>query len=203
MNLMKCLLICTLLLISSHSFAKLDNIYLSSGLEKSSLTLNGAEIDLDDGVFVKIGYPFVLAPNYNLVIELEYSQIGSYEHHLTDGIGYDNVEIDASSVGMNLKYQSYLFDSDFYLASILGVHQYSLDLMVDSLSQTSVNGTTLQTTISGEKSIKEVGLSYGVEIGYSLPYSLNIAASYTMGRVISDGIAIDLLSSQLILSYIF
>lgn len=200
---MKCLLICALLIISSHSFAKLDNVYLSSGLEKSSLTLNSAEIDLENGVFVKVGYPFVLAPNYNLVVEFEYSKIGNYEYYLSDNLSYDNVEIEARSVGMNLKYQSYLFDSDFYLASILGVHQYSLDLMVDSLSQTNANGTTLQTTISGEKSIKEVGLSYGVEIGYSLPYSLNIAANYTMGRVISDGIAIDLLSSQLILNYIF
>lgn len=200
---MRYLLICALLVISSHSFAKLDNIYLSSGVEKSSLTLNGTEVDLENGIFFKIGYPFILAPDYNLVVEFEYNNIGNYGHYLTDSLSYDNVEIEASSIGMNLKYQSYLFDSNFYLASILGVHQYSLDLMVDSLSHTNANGTTLQTTISGEKSIKEVGLSYGVEIGYSLPYSLNIAASYTMGRVISDGIAIDLLSSQLILSYIF
>ncbi|WP_197535564.1 hypothetical protein [Aliivibrio salmonicida] len=75
--------------------------------------------------------------------------------------------------------------------------------MIDSLSQETTNGTTLQTTIKGAKEFDEFGLSYGVEIGYSLPYSMNIAASYTMGRMVADGIAVDFISSQLILSYLF
>ncbi|AAW86292.1 hypothetical protein VF_1797 [Aliivibrio fischeri ES114] len=203
MNLMKYLLSCALLLISCNCFAKFDGLYLSSGLAKSSLTLNGAEIDLDNGLFIKAGYPFMLAPEYYLIVELEYNKLGDYEHHYSNGANYDNTEVEASSIGANLKYQSYLFDTEFYLASILGVHQYSLDLMVDTYSQNTLNGKTITTTITGENSIREVGLSYGVELGYSLPYSLNIAASYTMGRIIANGIGIDFITSQVTLSYVF
>lgn len=200
---MKYVFICLICLFSTNSLAKIESIYLSSGLQKSSLTLNGAEIDLEDSLFIKAGYPFILAPNYFLILEFEYNKIGSFERNVSDGLNYERTNVDASSYGINLKYLSYLFDSDFYLASLLSANKYSLDLMIDSLSQETTNGTILQTTIKGAKEFDEFGLSYGVEIGYSLPYSMNIAASYTMGRMVADGIAVDFISSQLILSYLF
>ncbi|MEJ6059576.1 hypothetical protein MT380_02015, partial [Aliivibrio salmonicida] len=94
---MKYVFICLICLFSTNSLAKIDSIYLSSGLQKSSLTLNGAEIDLEDSLFIKAGYPFMLAPNYFLILEFEYNKIGNFERNVSDGLNYERTNVDASS----------------------------------------------------------------------------------------------------------